>query len=247
MTYLEIISLIQRNTNTQSATTSSYPLADKTLDINNALNHYFIIANKAAGNWRPVDDTNQTDYPIIFTDLIQGQQDISFTLDQNGNQILNVYKVRILNPNGITWTTLDQIDVDRTDDLFLNPTTTGVPQGYYMTANGIFLVNPPNYNMRLIQEGKSGIEIYVSRTSTYFTVLDTTKKAGMPWVFHEYLALRPSYLFCLTSDPALAAQYGLLLHGNDGQGGMEKDIKDYYRDRNPSFSPVITSERVNPV
>lgn len=240
MTYTEILDLISRNTTTQNTTTSSYPIAAKTVDVNNALNQYMIIANMGAGNWRPVDDTNQSDYPVVYADMVSGQQDYSFTVDEQGNQILDLYKVRILNPNGIDWTTLSQISINDITDGQLQTATSGVPQEYYVTANGIFLVQKPNYNMT------DGIEISVARTSTYFTTGDTTKKAGIPWVHHEYLALRPSYFYCLQKGLPQAVDYRLRLYGNDGNGGMEKDIKQYYRDRNHDFVQVVTSETVNP-
>lgn len=238
MTFTEILNLIQRNTGTQSSTTSSYPIADKTLDVNNALNSYFIIANGAAGNWRPVDDTNQTDYPVVYADIVGSptpQQDYSFTVDENGNQILDIYKVRILLPDGVTWQTLTQINQNSVDDSYLNTVVSGVPSEYYLTANGIFLVQKPNYNMT------DGLEFHINRTSTYFTVSDTTKKAGIPWVFHEYLALKPSYEYCLQKGLPQANNYRADLEK------LELAIKKYYRDRNKDFIPVITSEYIDSV
>ncbi len=241
MEFTEILNLIQRNTNTQSNSTSSYPIADKTLDINNALNYYFILANSAAGNWRPVDDTNQTDYPVVYADIVGSptpQQDYSFTVDENGNQILDIYKVRILLPDGVTWRTLKQINMDVITDGQLDTTVSGIPSEYYLTANGIFLVQQPNYNMT------DGLELHINRTSTYFTVSDTTKKAGIPWVHHEYLALRPAYFYNLLKNPQLAKAQAEVLFGLDGRSGLQGAIKKYYRDRNKDFSQRITSEEV---
>ena len=109
MTFTEILGLIQRNTNTQNTTTSSYPIADKTTDVNNALNRYMLLAISAEGKWQ-VDDTNQTDYPVVFGDVVSGQQDYSFTTDEQGNQILDIYKVRIKDSAG-NWHTLKQRDI----------------------------------------------------------------------------------------------------------------------------------------
>lgn len=219
MTFSEIITLIQRNTGTQSSTTSSYPIADKTVDINNALNNYFIIANQYAGNWRPVDDTNQTDYPIVYADIVSGQQDYSFTVDEQGNQILDIYKVRIKNATTGEWKTLTQIDQNTITDAQLSVATGGIPTEYYLTANGIFLVQKPNFSLT------DGLEISINRTSTYFTTSDTTKKAGIPWVFHEYLALRPSYFYCLQKGLPQANNYKVTLDE------MEMSIKRYYANR----------------
>lgn len=247
MNYTETLDLISRNTTTQNSTTSSYTTAAKTVDVNNALNNYFILANMGAGNWRPADDTNQTDYPVVYADILANQQDYSFTVDANGNQILDIYKVRILNPNGIDWYTLDQIDQDIITDADLSTVTGAIPSQYYLTANGIFLVQKPNYNMRIGTELKSGLEIHISRTSTYFTTSDTTKKAGIPWVHHEYLALRPSYFYCLSKGLPQAPAYKLALYGEDGRSGMEEAIKKYYRDRNHDFSQAISGESVNSI
>lgn len=248
MTFSQILDLIKRMTNGQNATSSSYPLAAQVVDVNNALNNFFLLANRAAGNWRPADDTNQEDYPTIYTDLVSGQDDYSFITDENGNQILDIYKIRLLNPDGITWITLDQIDQDGLDDSYINPITTGVPSAYYLTANGINFNIPPNYDMKKDVQGVSGIQVQVNRTPTYFTISDITKVAGIPWIFMEYLALRPSYFYCM--QKGLPQAGGRLKNGAyTGYLGnlkdMETDIGKYYRDRNKDFRTVITSETID--
>lgn len=233
MDYTTLLNLVSRFTTTQNTTSSSYPIADKTTDINSALNWYMVMANQSAGNWRPADDTNQTDYPVVFADLVSGQQDYVFTVDEQGNQILDIYKVRILQPDGVTWRTLTPVDVNDVtkDQQTYNLTSSGTPDKFYVTANGIFLVVPPNYSWRIGTELKSGLEIYTNRTPTYFTSSDTTKKAGIPWVHHEYLALRPSWLYCVQKGLSQASSYALLLFGADGKSGMEGAIKSYYSNR----------------
>lgn len=241
MTYTEILDLISRNTTTQNSTTSSYTTAAKTVDVNNALNNYFILANSAAGNWRPADDTNQTDYPIVYTSLVSGQQDYTFTVDENGNQILDIYKVRVLNSNGVDWLTLDQLNQDILTDADLSTVSSGSPTQYRLTANGIFLIQKPNYSL------SNGLEIWINRTPSYFTTSDTTKKAGIPWTHHEYLALRPSYFYCLQKGLPQATAYKIALYGETGKGGMEAAIKKYYRDRNKDFQQAVSGERVNSI
>ena len=239
MIFTEILELIQRNTNTQNTTTSSYTLAQKTLDVNNALNNFFILANSAGGNWRPADDTNQTDYPIIYANLLSGQQDYTFTVDETGNQILDIYKVRLLQPDGVTWLTLEQIDQDTITDADLQTTVGGTPTQYYINSNGIFLVQKPNYTTT------GAIEVWINRTPTYFVTTDTTKKAGIPWVFHEYLALRPSYFYALQKGLPQAVDFRARLYGNDGKSGMEGDIQKHYRDRNKDFVQTLTPQQLS--
>lgn len=225
-----IIQLMESMTNTQSGTVtgSSYSLNDKTRDVNLAFARYMILAISSEGRWQ-VDDTNQTDYPIIYADIINGQQDYSFLTDANGNQILDIYKIRISDSNG-NWTTLTQRDLQEESTIYPVPvtdsTTTGIPTQYDVTANGIFLTSIPNYAV------SKGLEIYINRTPTYFLTTDTIKKPGIPDVFHKYLALYPSWEYCVQNSLSQAASYQVLLFGNDGNGGMEAMIKKYYAERN---------------
>ena len=244
MTIQEILEKISRATNTKNNTTNSYTTVQKTLDVNLALNNYFILANCSSGNWRPADDTNQTDYSILRGDLVSGQQDYPFVTDQDGNQILDIYKIRILNPDGINWTTLYQINQDEMTDDDLQTINSGTPDRYFLTDNGIFLVQKPNYN------STSGIEIWINRSPVYFTAQDVatgTKVAGIPWVHQEYLYLRPSYFFCMEKVLPQAGGYKLELYGQDGKSGMEGAIKKYYKNRNKDFQQAMTSETINSI
>lgn len=218
MTYTETLDLLARLTNTQNTSTSSYTTTAKTVDINNALNRYMMLAISAEGKWQ-VDDSNQTDYPVVYGDIVSGQQDYSFTTDETGNQILDIYKVRIKDSAG-NWKTLTQRDIQSLDDEPLNTTQTGVASQYDLTANGIFLNVVPDYN------STDGLEIYVNRTPTYFLTSDTTKKAGIPWTHHEYLAIRPAYYYCLQKGLPQARDLGVEVQR------MEQDIEKYYSDRN---------------
>jgi hypothetical protein len=88
-----LIELIEDYTNTDSATTSSYPKLSKTRDINLAYANFMRIAVKASGRWQ-IDDSNQTDYPIILMDLVANQADYSFNYDGSTvpNQILDIHR-----------------------------------------------------------------------------------------------------------------------------------------------------------
>lgn len=220
-----IVELLGDLTTTQAATTSSYPIASKTRDINNALGNFFIMATQAAGRWQ-VDDTNQIDYPIITTDIVNGQQDYIMLTDESGNQILDIYKVRCKDSSGI-WHTLTQRDIqDGNDDPINSSNTTSSPTKYDLQSNGIFLTDIPNYN------STNGLELYVTRTPSYFLSTDTTKKPGIPDVFHEYLAFRPAYFYCLAKGLPQADRYREILYGADLRHGMEGAIKAYYSNRN---------------
>lgn len=219
MQFTEIVTLIEENTGTQSTTTSSYPLASKTRDINNAYANYFLIGAQTEGRWQ-LDDTNHSKYPIITTALTANQQDYTFTTDEQGNQILDIYRVEIVDSTGlaIELSPIDQFDIKgQALTEFMKDAAT--PTYYDKTANGIILYPTPNYS------SATGLKIYYNRTPEYFTVSDTTKLPGIPDMFHEYLALRPSYQYCLRK--------GLPQTPNLKQDMMimEEGIKDYYKSR----------------
>lgn len=219
MQFTEIVTLIEENTGTQSTTTSSYPLASKTRDINNAYANYFLIGAQTEGRWQ-LDDTNHTKYPIITTALTASQQDYTFTTDEQGNQILDIYRVEILDPTGlgIELTPIDQFDIQgQAMTEFLK--TSATPVYYDKTANGIILYPTPNYT------NAAGLKIYYNRTPDYFLVSDTTKLPGIPDMFHEYLALRPSYQYCLRKGlpQAVNLKQDMMI--------MEEGIKSYYSSR----------------
>lgn len=155
------------------------------------MDDFMAIAIKSSGTWQ-FDDSNHTDYPIIRTNLVSGQRDYSFTTDESGNLILDIYKVIIYDANGFG-REIYPIDAQTTDfqgsftsDFYDGQNRTGVPTRYDKTANAIFLDYVPNYS------ATNALEVYINRESTYFTSSDTTKKPGVPGLFHKYFALKPA-------------------------------------------------------
>lgn len=187
-TFTNIVSLINSNT---KANATSYPIAEKVIDINLALDKAWAIILQSSGTWQ-LDDSNQTDYPIITTNLVSGQRDYSFTTDGSSNLILDIYKVLVANTSG-TFHEIYPVDV-QSEHWGLQGFTSGQniqgqPSCYDKTGNGIFLDAIPNYN------STGGLKIYINREASYFTVSDTTKKPGFAGIFHEYLALFASYQY----------------------------------------------------
>jgi len=231
-----IVQLIEDRTNTQSTASTSYALATKTRDINLAFAKYMSIAVAASGRWQ-VDDTTQTDYPITEADLISGQQDYAFTLDGSTptNYVLDIHRVEMLDSAG-NWVLLRPLDMkDVSVALGAFQPNNGTPAFYDKTSNAIFLYPAPNYNWRLANEGRSGLRFYFSRTPVYFTTADTTKVPGIPDMFHEYLAIRPSYFYCLSKGlTEKARQYKAEMLE------MESAIKAYYGTRQRDEDPALT-------
>lgn len=161
-------------------------LKEFTADVNIAWDYYVYLALKASGTWQ-WDDSNQTDYPIVYANIVSGQQDYTFTTDGTGNLILDIFKVAIL--SSASATLYDEIlPVDAQTNggatLVADDTSTGTPYQYDKTANGIFLDPTPGYN------ATNGIKVYINREPSYFVSTDTTKKPGCPGIHHRYFALK---------------------------------------------------------
>jgi hypothetical protein len=229
-----LVQLLEDLTSTASGTTSSYTLATKTRDINNAFAHFMLKAISASGKWQ-IDDTNQTDYPILKIDLVSGQQDYSFTSDGStpANQILDISRVECADADG-NFSVLDPFDqTDETASLKELSDISGNPRRYDKLANGIWLDPKPDFSL------VEGLRVYYNRTPSYFTTADTTKSAGIPQMFHEYLAVRPAYLFVLSKNlPQIVGYRDLML-------SLEKKIDDYYAARNKDEHTTIKNKYVN--
>lgn len=218
-------------------TGNSQKLAEFTAIVNDGLDKAWSIIFKASGTWQ-FDDSNHTDYPFIMTTLTANQRDYPFTTDEQGNLILDIYKVMVKNPTSGFYEEiypLDQETDEYTDGFWSGENVTGIPSRYDKTANGIFLDCIPSYTVA------QGLKVFINREGSYFTTTDTTKMPGYAGLFHEYLALFASYEYAFTNQ---------LDNKNDIYNQMllmEADIKQHYRDRSRDEVSIITSEYVNSI
>jgi hypothetical protein len=247
LTFSQITTMIDDNCQTNSTT---YPTAKKVVDINNALDKVLSLIFRSDGRWT-FDDSNFEDYPIITTNLVAGRREYSFTTDETGNLILDVYKVMAKSSATGGYIELYPVAQQRPASLPIGdnniaagvpPMTMvdgnnsqGTPRCYAKTGNGLFLDLIPSYN------ATAGLKVYINREGSYFTTSDTNKKPGYAGLFHEYLALRPSYQFAyrkgLSNANALQAE---MLR-------MEQEIIKYYggreKDTRRRFATRIESDK----
>lgn len=214
-----VAGIIQTIDDTVGTNSTTYPIAKKTRDVNLALDRVFALIFQVGGTWQ-FDDSNHTDYPIITTNLVANQRDYAFTDDGAGNLILDVYKVMVADENG------DFFEVYPVDQQTNPPSTmvdgqntSGQPFFYDKTGNGIFLDPIPNYN------STNGLKVFINRTGSYFTTTDTTKKPGFAGLFHEYLVLRPSYMYAMRKGLEQANRLKAEMLE------MEAEIQNYYKSR----------------
>ena len=204
--------------------------------VNLAWDNYLTIALPASGTWQ-FDDSNQTAFPIIKTNIVSGQRDYTFTTDQQGNLILDIYKVAIL--AGATETLYQEIKpIDAQSDeegtsLVAEDATGGVPNRYDKTANAIFLDPNPNY------AATNGLKVYINREASYFTSSDTTDKPGCPGIHHRYFVLKPAFDFARRNSLSIEASLRneVLL--------MEQGIAAYFSRRSRDERFIIEPEIIS--
>jgi len=221
----QLDALIDRNC---KSNTVSYPVADKTADENLALDYIYSKIFEVDGIWQ-FDDSNHTDSPIVTSDLVAGTRKYNFTSDSSGNLLIDIFKVMVKDSSGIYYE-IFPVDVQSQSAMqsfYDGNDKQGLPTRYDKTGNGIFLDLIPSYN------SVAGLKIYINREGSYFTAGDTTKKAGFAGLYHEYLALRPSYQYAYRNSLPNV----ILLR--DEMLKMEEQIMSHYQKRNKDEKKII--------
>jgi len=228
LNFTQSTTLLDANVKSNSV---SYPIAQKVLDLNLGIDRALNIIFKSGGKWQ-FDDSNHTDYPIISTDLVSGQRDYSFTTDEDGNLILDIYKITIADSSGI-FHEIYPVDVQsesNTASFYDGLLVDGQPIRYDKTGNGIFLDPIPDYNK------VGGIKIYINREASYFSTSDTTKKCGISGLFQSYPVVYASYQYSLRNSlPSKTDWEKEMLR-------MEKEISDWYGSRGKDDKRIIRSK-----
>ena len=213
-------------------------LREFTSEVNLALDRVLALIFEADGTWQ-FDDSNHTDFPIITTNLVDGQRDYTFTTDEGNNVILDIHRVFVL-PSATSTKYGEVVPIDaqsnssaETEGFWNGQNTEGVPYYYDKTANGIFLDPIPSYN------ATNGLKVYINREASYFAITDTTKKPGFAGIFHEYLVLRPAYTYAYRHQ---LATLGLI---RDEMLRMEEEVKKYYARREKDVRHIMSPKKIN--
>jgi hypothetical protein len=162
-------------------------LARFTADINAAYDEILPLIFSSDAKWQ-WDDPNHTKYPLATTNLVSGQADYAIVADEQGNSVLEIRKLYVMDPSGIyrEMQAVDaQTDIDAASILAEASTNVGTPRRYDKIGPSVFLDPIPNY------AAAAGVRAVFSRTPSYFASTDTTKTPGIP-ILHQLLALIPS-------------------------------------------------------
>jgi hypothetical protein len=166
---------------------AQYPTSRIVNSVNNYLDTvtgYAIGADKLF-QW---DDTNHTKLPIGTTNLVANQSDYSFLTDEQGNSILTLTRIDILDADGKyrQLEVIDQSQIEEALDEALIPA--GKVIQYDKIADNIIRLYP-----KPLTSVTAGLKFYFQRTGSYFTASDTTKSPGVAPLLHRGFIIAAVY------------------------------------------------------
>lgn len=134
------------------------------------------------------DDTNHTKLPIGTTNLVASQSDYSFLSDEQGNSILTITRIDILDSDGKyrQLKPIDQTQIDEALDEALIPA--GAVINYDKIADNIIRLYP-----KPLTSVTAGLKFYFQRAGSYFVATDTTKQPGVAPLLHRGFVIASAY------------------------------------------------------
>ena len=192
------------------------------------------------------DDTNYTNQPFSYFDIVSGQNDYQFLTDADGNSITDITGILILPSTSATdFVSLDKLLIGGTqvnsvaasgvlgysiaDDpnliLSPNPSNIGVPTAYLEQNNTVFFDKIPNYSKT------GGGKLFYKRVPSYFAISDTTKAPGFNPEHHRILSLGSAYDWLLVNKPD---QTMLITRIEAELRRAESEFETWVRMRNPA-------------
>ena len=174
------------------------------------------------------DNTNHTKLPEGTTPLTITQSDYSFLTDEQGNNILTLTSVSILQ-NSVY---IPLISVDRSDpnhDISTYGQETGTPTEYDKISDNIIRLNrKPSATVA------AGLKFYFQRTSPYWDTNDTTQPSGFAPILDRGFVVASAYDIALTLG--LQNLQGLAVE----RQREEEKVVSYFSNRNEDEDVAFT-------
>lgn len=205
--------------------------------VNSANNWHDFVTAYAIGADRRFswDDTNHTKLPEGTTDLVLNQSDYSFLTDEQGNNIVTLTSVSLVDANSKEY---PLALVDRNDpnyDLSTFGKNSGTPSQYDKVADNIIRLDvKPNSSAVSTYD----LKFYFQRTGSYFTSSDTTKSPGVSPLLHR------GYVVACAYDIALTLGLPNLQALSAERQKEEQKVIEYFNSRNQDDMPVMTVEQI---
>lgn len=202
--------------------------------VNSCNNYLDTVAGYAIGADRRFqwDDTNHSKLPVGTTALVSGQSDYSFLTDEQGNTILNLVSISLLEIATNKETKLEAIDIQNDSYNFGSyGVDSGVPSTYDKTADNVIKLDK---KPTATEVSKYKLKFYFQRTPSYFTASDTTKAPGVPPLLHRGFVISSAY------DAALAFGLDNLQSLSVERQLEERKMIEYFGNRNTDERSALT-------
>lgn len=161
------------------STSATYPLADKTRNINVAYNDVARLIWDSSEGWQ-YDDSNATTLPIATTTLVHNQKDYSLPAT-----LLRVQGVNVLD-SGSNYIKLKQVDPhDTTLAMTEFQSGLGMPKYYDLIGSSLMLYPTPASGSVTLA---AGLQVVMDRAVTEFPTTATTTSPGFAIPFHRILS-----------------------------------------------------------
>jgi hypothetical protein len=186
-----------------------------------------------------IDDTNFTDQPFSTFNIVSGQHSYEFKEDEDGNAISDITAVLIKSTSGGQLVKLDKLTLDDKDaELIMGGDTgkSGTPTGFIERNNTIFFNITPNFSLT------DGGKLFYKRSPSYFVYTDTTKEPGLPFQFHEMLAVGSVYDWVLIHQSNATT---LITRIEAELNKWEKEFRVYVSLRNPQRGRLSIKQENN--
>lgn len=168
---------------------TQWPTAKIVASANNWLDYVAGFAIGADTNFQ-WDDTNHTKLPEGTAQLTINVSDYSFLADEQGNSIITLLGVSLLQSGKyVPLTPVDRKEVDTSTF----GTVSGTPSMYDKIADNIIRLDTlPSATV------SAGLKFYFQRTPSYFVAADTTKAPGVSPLLHRGFVVACAYDGALT-------------------------------------------------
>lgn len=165
---------------------SSYPLIDKTRNINAWYRKAVSWIRAVPSKWE-YDDSEWTTLPIYTADLVHNQQD--YELQSTAQR---VRRVEILDSSGdyVLLSPIDSEDIGEATSEYYE--TAGLPERYDLIGRSVMLYPKPS---SADTTTTAGMKIYVDRDIDEFISTDTSAVPGFATSFHRILSLGAAFDF----------------------------------------------------
>lgn len=220
----DVVSAINNLCNSDN---NSYPLKEKTFNVNTALDRFFTLAFQADGQWT-WDDTNFNTDPIQTLNIVSGTQ--TYDIGTLTSEVINILRVEMIDNNNANYVLqrLDRANYPTTSLLDLVTSAGGIPNQYELVGDTIYLFDKPNFSKT------GGLRFFIERNKSAFASTDTTKVLPVPTIFNRYIVNLASLPYLIEMQKSQKNDVASLIAQD------EQAILDYFGNREKGLQKKMT-------